>query len=76
MVIAQRHPGIHHKIIDKLSMGAARGSKTYMQSYQKALSDVISTLTKADIDDAKETARRWNNLGPPHDIQCQCVNHY
>lgn len=71
MVVAQRHPGIHEKIIDKLSLGAARGSRPYMQTYQKALSDVISSLTKADIEDAKDTARRWNNLGPPHEIQCR-----
>ena len=71
MVIAQRHPEIHHKIIDQFSSGAARGTRSYMKVYQKALSQVISSLTATDIEDAKNTARRWNNVGPPHEVQCQ-----
>jgi len=71
MVIAQRYLQIHQDMVDKLSANARNGLATYMHFYQKALSKVIKKLEPREILDAKETAKRWNSIGPPHHVQAK-----
>jgi hypothetical protein len=69
MVIAQEYTHLHHDIMTVLSSGASNGSKEYMKVYQKALTKLIHKMEGKDLESAKETAKRWNMLGPPRDIQ-------
>ena len=69
MVIAQQYTHMHHDIMHHLSPGASNGSKEYMKVYQKALTKLIKKMSREDVETAQETAKRWNTLGPPREIQ-------
>ena len=71
MVIAQQYTHLHHDIVTALSSGAPNGSKEYMKVYQKGLSKLIKKMPEQDVDAAIETAKKWNMLGPPREIQVQ-----
>jgi hypothetical protein len=71
MVLAQRYPAIHQQAVDKLSNQAVKGSQAYLRCYQSALSRVLAKLPGAEIDNAKDTAKKWNSMGPPHEIRAK-----
>jgi hypothetical protein len=71
MVLAQRYPAIHQQAVDKLSNQADKGSRAYLRCYQSALSNVLAKLPSAEIEDAKDTAKKWNTMGPPHEIRAK-----
>ena len=73
MVVAQQYTHLHHDIMHDLSSGASNGSKEYMKVYQKALTKLIKKMPRKDVEVAQETAKKWNILGPPRQIQVQCV---
>ena len=71
MVLAQRFPAVHQGAVDKLSNIADNGSQAYFRCYQKGLTDMIDKLPDKEkqIEEAKAIAKKWNAMGPPHDIQ-------
>jgi hypothetical protein len=69
MVIAQQYTHLHHDIMHELSPGSSNGSKEYMKVYQKALTKLMKKMSREDLEAAQETAKRWNMLGPPREIQ-------
>lgn len=73
MVLAQRFPVIHQEAVDKLSNVADNGSQLYFQCYQKGLTDMIEKLPdkQRQIEEAKTIAKKWNAMGPPHEIQAK-----
>ena len=73
MVLAQRYPAIHQEAVEELSNIADKGSQSYFRCYQKGLTDMVRKLPNAEreIEEAKAIAKKWNTMGPPHDIRAK-----
>lgn len=54
--------------------GHKAGSSQYIRNYLRAVNKVIGAMSVEKREEAKETAKEWNETHPPPEVQSQYVN--
>lgn len=58
---------------DRMSNGAARGSKKWLSNYQRAAQFVRENLSDEELDILPETRECWEQEGIPEEVQAESV---
>lgn len=74
MVLGVEHePELHKRIITSLG-GDVSSQQEYFSCYQRELTKLLKGTSEKDREDADQTAKLWNRVGPPPEQQAKWVS--